>query len=173
MLLRAVIERLIGHEVGNNAHGSNQALPKLSYEIYPHLPDLFCKLLAGGLPTGSAPVSSTLSASATEGVFPILQILQRAPPPESHRAQICQILFELLQTANWHIRDMTARTLVSVLGFNGAVYALSDRFQARCYHQNELHGKFLVLQHAIQEFPQKDINPGKLLYQYYTGKIPV
>lgn len=62
-----------------------------------------------------SPPADLFNDMATEGVFPALQLLQRAQPPAERREQISMAVYQLTSSPQWHIRDKAARTYATLV----------------------------------------------------------
>ncbi|KAJ9639502.1 hypothetical protein H2199_006537 [Coniosporium tulheliwenetii] len=161
MLFRALIDRLLGSGDTQNwtEHDSSKA-SRLSYERYPNLLEIMTRLLRPR-PTEqegkNAEARSTASPSAVaEGVFPVLQILQRAPPPPAQARTIRQLVLGLTRSPHWHVRDMAARTyagLVPPAEHRAIVLALLTN--SSLSSQNMLHGDLLCVRYIVRRVVQK------------------
>lgn len=106
MLFRALLDRLLG---SNDAYDDSETASRsrLSYAAVPNLMEIILKLLS--------PPADSSNAIVTEGVFPALQLLQRAQPPPEKRGQIREAVFRLTSSSQWHIRDKAARTYAALV----------------------------------------------------------
>ncbi|KAF2106936.1 HEAT repeat protein-like protein [Lophiotrema nucula] len=157
MLFKALIERLLGSDEAQDWTERERAkTSRFSYENYPSLVGILTDLLDpnGALKKSMTTIvdsSSPMDLHGAEGVFPALQILRQATPPESHRLEIMSSVSYLLGSPHWHLRDMAARTLVSLKRpeecFNGALGCLSDLDTT----QNMSHGLLLSLKYALRK----------------------
>jgi hypothetical protein len=119
MLLKALLERLLGSDEAQDWKEQNRTKSsRFSYHKYPHLLGILTNLLdpTGPLrksmasPTGNSP----MDLHGAEGVFPALQILRQALPYDPHRNTFAKLVQNLLSSPHWHLRDMAARTFVSL-----------------------------------------------------------
>jgi hypothetical protein len=119
---------------------------RISYSKYPSLPGVLLNLLK------SAGTSITLGmqSAAAEAVFPVLDIIRRAGPPEEHRDQLFSYIEEYLGSRFWHVREIAARTLCSFLLQDGWVDFVRDML-FRCQNDaNRLHGALLAIKFIIE-----------------------
>ncbi|KAF2477596.1 HEAT repeat protein-like protein [Lindgomyces ingoldianus] len=117
MLFKALIERLLGSNEAQEWTEQEQGkTSRFSYINFPNLVDILSNMLNTENASASSeePSSSSSSLHGAEGVFPALQILQQAPPPESHRKSIVELVLRLTSSPHWYLRDMAARTYVSL-----------------------------------------------------------
>jgi hypothetical protein len=107
LLFQSLINYLIGTQSKEKTEagwdGGAKAIP---YEKYPNLGELLLHLLdaAAGSNSGDA------FSDAIETIFPVLDILRRAGPPEEFQEQILTLLLSTIGHKIWHIRDLSART---------------------------------------------------------------
>ena len=112
MLFKALIERLLGSNgVQDWKDLQRTKISRFTYSSYPNLINILSNILDN---QGTAQGTSD-NVQPTEGVFPALQILQQAPPLDSHRVLIQSSVVSLAKSSHWHLRDMAARTLASLL----------------------------------------------------------
>lgn len=120
MLFKALIERLLGSAEAQDWKESERAkTSRFSFDNYPSLINILSDLLDPNGPLKqsieSTPDSSSpLDLHGAEGVFPALQILRQARPPQAHLGPIIESVEKLLASPHWHLRDMAARTIVSL-----------------------------------------------------------
>lgn len=117
MLFKALIERLLGSSEAQDWKDTRfGSLSRFSYDNYPSLINILANILQGktSLQESNNP-QLPIGIQTAEGVFPALQILQQAPPPASHRDVIRSAVFSLSKSSQWHLRDMAARTVASLL----------------------------------------------------------
>ena len=136
MLFRALLDRLLGT---NDSYIDDDMPPqtRTSLAKLPGLTDIILRLL-------SAPVSTDSSDSAiTEGVFPALQLLQRAPAPASRLHEVQNAVFHLLSSPHWHVRDKAARTYAMLVLPESQLVTFAKLMEATVEHQNALHGALL------------------------------
>ncbi|EKG10898.1 Armadillo-like helical [Macrophomina phaseolina MS6] len=151
MLFRALIDRLLGSSTTQNWKETDRLkITRLSYKKYPNLLDIIVQLLTprrqGGL--------SELTNTALEGVFPAFQILQRARPPVERRAEIQGLVFNLTSSSHWHVRDMAARTLATLLSAEERVEWILALLEVQFVKQNALHGILSSVKYLVKEMCQ-------------------
>jgi hypothetical protein len=155
MLFRALIDRLLGYDDLQKSADNSAKLSRMSYEKYPGLLDI----LIGLLKPQERDTVFGVSGIQTEGVFPALQILQRAPPPPSRQQEVGRLILELVRNKNWHVRVMAARTYAVIQDPIQALDEMkmvpdSDGQLYRPASQNELHGNLLVFKHSLPGYLQ-------------------
>ncbi|KAH3938806.1 hypothetical protein HBH70_243090 [Parastagonospora nodorum] len=160
MLFKALIERLLGSSEAQDWKELERArTSRFSYDDYPSLVTILTDLLnpEGPLKQSieSAPASgSPLDLHGAEGVFPALQILRQARPPETHLDVIVASVERLLASPHWHLRDMAARTVVSlrpVHQLHDAIFALLSK---RTESHNVRHGTLLAVKYIVRKLLQ-------------------
>ncbi|ORY10759.1 putative death-receptor fusion protein-domain-containing protein [Clohesyomyces aquaticus] len=119
MLFKALMERLLGSGEAQDWKESEQASSsRFSFVNYPNLAGILSNMLNNGHVSMSTAEpgakGSPLDLHGAEGVFPALQILRQAPPPEAERASIVKSVLRLTGSPHWHLRDMAARTYVGL-----------------------------------------------------------
>lgn len=150
MLFRALIDRLLGYDDLQRSSQQSIKFARISYDKYPGLLDA----MVGLLKPQNQGSHLDLSDLRTEAVFPVLQILQRAPPPLSRQQEISGLIISLARSKNWHVRVMAAKTFVviqepTVALANARMAPHNQRdFDAR-KSQNEVHGNLLILKHSL------------------------
>jgi hypothetical protein len=162
MLFKALIERLLGSDEAQDWKEREMTkTSRFSYHSYPSLVDIIKNLLNPEGPLKESldtPESnSPMDLHGAEGVFPALQILRQAMPPEDYRMQILQSITKLLSSPHWHMRDMAARTITALYRPNElltGVKWLLDNFEES---SNAKHGKLLCIKYcAIRGLQSSD-----------------
>ncbi|KAF2763505.1 hypothetical protein EJ05DRAFT_41398 [Pseudovirgaria hyperparasitica] len=151
MLFRALIDRLLGNDDQGESLVSTK-YSKLSYEKYPGLLDTLLRSLRPKLessPDAGYPQAPATAVIQTEAVFPALQILQRAPPPASYVAEFRKLMFDLICSPSWHIRDMAAKTLARTFDPTELQMTYESIALGAYTSQNDLHGRLLTLKYAV------------------------
>ncbi|GAB7354530.1 hypothetical protein MBLNU459_g4993t2 [Dothideomycetes sp. NU459] len=141
MLFRALLDRLLGT---NDAYdGEETTHSRLSYAAVPNLMEVILSLL-------SSPTESS-NEIVTEGVFPALQLLQRAQPPAEKLQHISKAVFELTSNSQWHIRDKAARTYAALVPRQGRVDEAVRLLGNIASSQNATHGVLLCSMHLLRK----------------------
>jgi hypothetical protein len=157
MLFKALIERLLGSDEAQDWKEQNRTkTSRFSYNKYPHLLGILTNLLdpngplqkSMAAPTGSSP----MDLHGAEGVFPALQILRQAPPHDPHRHTITKLVWHLLSSPHWHLRDMAARTLVSLHLPHEYYDAMKLLAQDLKGPHNKQHGVLLSLKYMLRQY---------------------
>ncbi|KAF1831253.1 hypothetical protein BDW02DRAFT_505741 [Decorospora gaudefroyi] len=155
MLFKALIERLLGSDEAQDWKERDRAkTSRFSYDNYPSLAKILTDLLE---PNGVLQMSSTSEGSGSplnlhgaEGVFPALQILRQARPP-GNISTIRGLVEKLLSSPHWHMRDMAARTYVSLRATNDCYHAVSSILDPTSVSSNERHGRLLVAKYLLKK----------------------
>lgn len=120
---------------------------RLSYGKYPTLPRVLLSLLKSGQKV--AMEGGTQSAAA-EAVFPALDIIRRAGPPEEHRDELYGYISEYLSSPLWHVREVAARTLCSFLLRLDWVARVEKLIEGSRESANRLHGSLLTAKFVLE-----------------------
>lgn len=153
MLFRAVIDRLLGT---NDAYVEDEVATKrrVDFEHHQDLLELVIGLLS------PAPTSTTSGEGArNEGVFPALQLLQRAHMPESKRTEVQVAVFALTASPSWHVRDKAARTYASFVPVETTSVVLEQLLAGPRSDHNALHGSLLCAMYIIRRLSTKILPP--------------
>jgi hypothetical protein len=145
MLFRALIDRLLGSTDSQNWSEDGQIkAPRLSYNDYPSLLDIVFKLLT--------PDTTQLETTETalESVFPALKIVERIPPPQNRREEIRELVFKLCSSSHWHVRDMAARTLSSLVPEKSLIQIVDEFAPTTSLSQNSVHGQILCISYLVK-----------------------
>jgi len=157
MLFKALIERLLGSDEAQDWREQNRTKSsRFSYNKYPHLLGILTNLLdphgplqkSMATPTGGSP----MDLHGAEGVFPALQILRQAPPQRPHRHAITDLVRHLLSSPHWHLRDMAARTLVSLHLPHEYYDAMKLLVQDLEGPHNKQHGILLCSKYMLRQY---------------------
>ncbi|KAF2144155.1 uncharacterized protein K452DRAFT_316890 [Aplosporella prunicola CBS 121167] len=151
MLFRALIDRLLGSGTTQNWKETDRLkVSRLSYKRYPNLLDIIVQLLTPRTESGNVGTQD-LTATALEGVFPALQILQRARPPVDRRSEVQQLVLALTGSTHWHVRDMAARTIAALLGQEERVEWVLALLESEFLGQNGLHGMLSTVKYLVKQ----------------------
>lgn len=153
MLFRAVIDRLLGT---NDAYVEDEVATKRRVD-FEHHQDLL-ELVIGLLSTAPTSMSSGEGAR-NEGVFPALQLLQRAHMPESKRTEVQVAVFALTASPSWHVRDKAARTYASFVPVETTSVVLEQLLAGPKSDHDALHGALLCAMYLIRRLSTKVLPP--------------
>lgn len=165
IFLRSLIDCLFGSEESKAMidAGWDGKANRIQYHRYPNLP----KVLISLLKTGHEMITETPStSSAAESVFPALDIIRRAGPPEVLRDELQVHIAKYLASPVWHVREIAARTLCSCLLHEKWLAAIRVIFQDALSDssrniQNHVHGVLLTLKFVFERLG--DVAPERLL----------
>lgn len=154
MLFRSLIDRMLGTNESADDFFDNTTgnVSRLSYDKHPGLLDLILRLLrssnvlhAGVLPDGS---DSTIPNLTAEAIFPVLDLLRRAPPPARVQLEVFDLVRIALQDDSWHVRDMAARSMAALIPHGDVSKVLQDLTAlAPTIDWNEFHGRLLCIKY--------------------------
>ncbi|CAO2651647.1 Nn.00g042170.m01.CDS01 [Neocucurbitaria sp. VM-36] len=160
MLFKALIERLLGSDEAQDWKEHQRAkTSRFSFDDYPSLLNILSDLLDPNGPLKQSiettpDNNSPLDLHGAEGVFPALQILRQARPPEASLGPIVESVEKLLASPHWHLRDMAARTVVSLQSipelYSAGFLLLGD--VPKCH--NAQHGKLLTVKYMFRKLLQ-------------------
>ncbi|CAK7233882.1 hypothetical protein SCUCBS95973_008746 [Sporothrix curviconia] len=163
LLLRSLIDCLFGtgESKASLESGWDGRTIRISYNKYPTLPGVLLSLLK----TGSAPDAVAFASAsdrghlqiesqqaAAESVFPALDIIRRAGPPESHRTELYDAVVPYLGSHLWHVREMAARTVCSFLVVDADWVAGVQRLlldKVALASANRWHGSLLAVRFVL------------------------
>lgn len=170
LLLRSLMDSIFGTGESKSAleAGWDGKTLRVSYTKYPSLPPILLNLLQSGQ-LAMEPGTLT-SSSATESVFPALDIIRRAGPPESHRDELYKLIVRYLGSQQWHVREIAARTLCSFLLNESWLSSVQRLLQESRGSANRLHGTFLTLKFFLER-TSMDRNEGRLLGQTIVPEL--
>ncbi|KAF1925672.1 uncharacterized protein M421DRAFT_423501 [Didymella exigua CBS 183.55] len=166
MLFKALIERLLGSSEAQDWKEQDRAkTSRFSYDNYPTLLSILSELL-----DPSGPLKQTLEHTSessnpfdlhgAEGVFPALQILRQARPPINELGPIRTSVEKLLASPHWHMRDMAARTVVSLLPSHEMYGAAFKRLGVHHSSANTRHGVLLAVKYMVRKLVNDQLNLG-------------
>ncbi|KAG6364892.1 hypothetical protein INS49_006496 [Diaporthe citri] len=164
LLLRSLMDSLFGtgdSKAAMEAGWDGKTL-RISYTKYPSLPPILLNLLQSGQ-LAMEPGTLT-SSSAAESVFPALDIIRRAGPPESHRNELYSLITRYLGSQQWHVREIAARTLCSFLLSERWLSSVKSLLEESRGSANRLHGTFLTVRFFLER-TSMDRSQGQLLGQ--------
>ncbi|KAK1750774.1 thyroid adenoma-associated protein [Echria macrotheca] len=167
LLLRSLIDCLLGTgeskatiESGWDGHSV-----RISYNKYPTLPGVILGLLQPGVQA-----VDEVSSSAAEAVFPALDIIRRAGPPDEYREELRVCIEGYLGSKIWHVREMAARTLCSFLLQTDWVAELGAMLgSCGAEETNRLHGVLLTARFIIER--KLDLTSGTDLESEALGML--
>jgi len=147
LLFQALINYLIGTQSkGKTEAGWDGGATAISYDTYPGLGELLLQLLEVASGNNSEEV---ISNALVETIFPVLDILRRAGPPDDLRELIVTCLFHTIDHRVWQIRELSAKTLCALIPRENWADTVEKLIKS-CGHsandpagENRRHGNFL------------------------------
>ncbi|ETS85749.1 hypothetical protein PFICI_03774 [Pestalotiopsis fici W106-1] len=148
ILLRSLIDCLFGTSESKvlMEAGWDGRSTRVAWHKYKSLPMLLVSLLK----SGQATTSVSKEIATAESVFPALDIIRRAGPPEEFKDELYGIVAWYLGSHIWHVREIAARTLCSFLlhaDWFGHVKTLLAESQSSA---NKLHGALLTFKFLLE-----------------------
>ncbi|UNI14405.1 hypothetical protein JDV02_001035 [Purpureocillium takamizusanense] len=160
IFLRSLIDCLFGSQESKSMieAGWDGKANRIAYHRYPSLPAVLRNLLKSGHQT-LAQAAATASSTAAESVFPALDIIRRAGPPELLRDEIQVHVAVYLSSPVWHVRELAARTLTSCLLHDKWLQTIRSIFRDAVSsrtgdRQNHIHGVLLALKFVIERLSE-------------------
>lgn len=174
ILLRSLIDCLFGsHESKSMIEaGWDGKANRIAYHRYTTLPNVLLSLLKSGHQMMGP---TAIGSAGAESVFPALDIVRRAGPPDALRNELQVHIAAYLASPVWHVREMAARTLCSCLLHEGWLSALKSlllkalngqSFSA----QNEVHGVLLVMKFVFDRL--SEVAPERLNRKCASSSTP-
>ncbi|KAL8420035.1 hypothetical protein RB594_002984 [Gaeumannomyces avenae] len=160
LLLRSVIDCLLGNSDSKALleSGWDGRTIRISYVKYPTLPTI----LIGLLQSGQGAHDTESQRRAAESVFPALDIIRRAGPPDSHRDQLYVCVSEYLASHLWHVREIAARTLSSFLVSMDWLTEIQGLLEKSQNSANRLHGTLLTIKFLMEKSSEVAADDHKL-----------
>lgn len=168
ILLRSLIDCLFGSHESKAAMeaGWDGKANRIAYHRYTTLPSCLLNLLK----EGHRMMAPTTSSAGAESVFPALDIIRRAGPPELLRDELQIHVAKYLASPVWHVREIAARTLSSCLLHDKWLDAVkqlaSEALLAQDGNaQNHVHGVLLTIKCLVEKLRDVKVD-------YLHGKMP-
>ncbi|CAK7270737.1 hypothetical protein SEPCBS57363_004254 [Sporothrix epigloea] len=162
LFLRSLIDCLFGtgESKASLESGWDGRTIRISYNKYPTLPSVLLSLLrTDATPDDAASASDRghlqirSQQAAAESVFPALDIIRRAGPPESHYTELYNAVVSYLGSHLWHVREMAARTVCSFLVVNSKWAAAIQRLfldKFALSSSNRWHGLLMTVRFVLE-----------------------
>lgn len=167
ILLRSLLDTLFGSQESKSMieAGWDGKANRIPYYRYPTLPSVLLNLLKSGHQMMSPTAMDTAGA---ESVFPSLDIVRRAGPPDLLREELQIHIAKYLASPVWHVREMAARALCSCLLHGGWLQAIKGLLQDSLQDQtrnasNHVHGVLLALKFVFDRLSEVSLD-------HLTGK---
>lgn len=156
MLLKALLTRLGGGAVSTPDDGGSicRRFSRLVYEKYPILSDLilklFCKRSALKNSLTFTPITSD-DSQAIHMTYPAMEIIERFGVPKAEQGPVKNLLFRLLDSHIWHLREKAAKILASFTDEREIIRKIQEVAGNVPISQNPLHGLFLCWKFMNQQ----------------------
>ncbi|KAH7041120.1 putative death-receptor fusion protein-domain-containing protein [Microdochium trichocladiopsis] len=152
ILLRSLIDCLLGT---NESKASIEAgwagkTTRIPYHKFAQLPAVLVNLLQMGQQAEGVLIGS----QSAESVFPALDIIRRAGPPEAARDELYELISWYLGSRIWHVREIAARTLCSFLLQPGWSEDVQDLVLKSTSSANKLHGALMTLRFLLERLSE-------------------
>ncbi|GAB1320463.1 hypothetical protein MFIFM68171_10673 [Madurella fahalii] len=177
LLLRSLIDSLLGTGESKSSieSGWDGHSVRISYNKYPTLPGVILGLLR----SADATLDNMAHSAAAEAVFPALDIIRRAGPPEEHRDELRKHIEGYLGSRIWHVREIAARTLCSFLLQEDWATEIGRLLVEANNSTNRLHGTLLTSRFVIERKAdlgidlKSDLESVKLLLAQLAQKLAI
>ncbi|KAI1735552.1 putative death-receptor fusion protein-domain-containing protein [Xylaria scruposa] len=152
LLLRSLIDSLFGTNESKLAMeaGWDGRTVRISYHKFEALPSLLVNLLEVGKNSSGI----TMGTQTAEAVFPALDIIRRAGPPEGYLQTLYDIISWYLGSHIWHVREIAARTLCSLLLTSAWTQSIELLIAGVGESSNKLHGALLTIRFLLERLLQ-------------------
>ncbi|KAI0971132.1 putative death-receptor fusion protein-domain-containing protein [Xylaria arbuscula] len=152
LLLRSLIDNLFGTNENKLAMeaGWDGRTVRISYHKFKALPSLLVNLLELGKKSSGAAIGT----QTAEAVFPALDIIRRAGPPEGYLEKLYDIISWYLGSHIWHVREIAARTLCSLLLTPNWLQSIAVLLTSPGQTSNKLHGALFTLRFLLERLVQ-------------------
>ncbi|KAI1128044.1 putative death-receptor fusion protein-domain-containing protein [Nemania abortiva] len=152
LLLRSLIDNLFGTNESKSAmeSGWDGRTVRIAYHRFEALPSLLVNLLELGKKSSGI----TIGTQTAEAVFPALDIIRRAGPPEGHIEKLYDIVSWYLGSRIWHVREIAARTLCSLLLTPTWLRSIKLLVSSPDQNSNKLHGALLTIRFLLERLLQ-------------------
>ncbi|KAH8198105.1 hypothetical protein TruAng_007726 [Truncatella angustata] len=166
ILLRSLIDTLFGTSESKTSMeaGWDGRTTRLAWHKYDSLPLLLVNLLKSGQTTQD--VSKGMVRA--ESVFPALDIIRRAGPPQEFKSELYGVVAWYLGSPIWHVREIAARTLCSFLLQADWLGRIRTLLQKSYSSANKIHGALLTLKFLLERL--LEAMPDKL-FSYYPDVL--
>lgn len=174
ILLRSLIDCLFGSHQSKATMeaGWDGKANRIAYHRYSSLPTTLLHLLKSG---HQMMASIAASSAAAESVFPALDIIRRAGPPEVLRDELQIHIAKYLASPVWHVREIAARTLCSCLlhaqWLDSITSLAAESVRSQIGNvQNHVHGVLLALKYTIDRLTE--VMPEQLQRKMHHTSAP-
>lgn len=140
---------------------------KLAYDKFPALSALLLKLLHFETSIDREEIRPQIGA--VESVFPALDIIRRAGPPELNRNEIFAQACKHLASKVWHVREIAARTVCTLLIHDDWLQAIKTLLSSCGQSTNYTHGVLMAVRFFLER--QMTLDLKVLLGKYSLAVI--
>lgn len=168
ILLRSLIDSLFGTSESKAVAeaGWDGRSVRLSYEKYSALPEILLNLLRVDTESLSF---KTPTIGTVESVFPALDIIRRAGPPEMRRDEIYHCVLSHLGSNVWHVRDIASRTIATLLLHNNWLADALELLESCTNSLNRQHGTLLSLKYVLER--HLDLDSVNIISKFYPSGL--
>ncbi|KAK8081772.1 hypothetical protein PG996_000553, partial [Apiospora saccharicola] len=159
ILLRSLIDCLFGTNESKTSMeaGWDGRTTRIAWHKYKDLPAVIVNLLELGQPSITSQQGVVVTA---ESVFPALDIIRRAGPPEEFKVTLFDLVASYLNSRFWHVREIAARTLCSFLLKPNWIQPVRDLLSESHSSANRVHGTLLTFKFLLERL--RDVMPEQL-----------
>ncbi|KHJ32931.1 putative heat repeat protein [Erysiphe necator] len=169
ILLRSLIDHLIGTSSKNDEFetGWDGTSTKIQYEKYRALPHILMQLLR-------SEDQDLYNQNQNHTVLPALSIIQRAGIPHKYLDEFKKILFNLLGSKQWHLREQGARMIMALQDQGTELETIQELIKnpgmtTNCGHGSILTAKLIMLEH-VDMFKHELVKFNHIYCQIFTQK---
>lgn len=130
---------------------------RVAWHKYKSLPLLLVTLLK----SGQSSTNGSKEMTRAESVFPALDIIRRAGPPQEFKDELFGVVAWYLGSHIWHVREIAARTLCSFLLQEDWFERIRSLLAETHSSANRLHGALLTFKSLLERL--LDAMPEQLL----------
>ncbi|PVH78131.1 hypothetical protein DL98DRAFT_258029 [Cadophora sp. DSE1049] len=138
LLIRSLFDLIFGTNTEKAVveRGWDGRSTMIQYSRYPALVDLITQLL---------------KMDTDDALFPAMDVLRRAGPPQDHRQYIESLVLQQLGNNNWQVRRIAADCLCSFLTERDLVKAVLVFLESKASGSNDRHGQLLVVRGILSQ----------------------
>lgn len=141
---------------------------RIAWHKYKDLPAVIVNLLKLGQPSITSQQGVVVTA---ESVFPALDIIRRAGPPEEFKDTLFDLVASYLNSRFWHVREIAARTLCSFLLKPNWIQPVRDLLSESHSSANRSHGTLLTFKFLLERL--RDVMPEQLYRKFSPSQNSV
>ncbi|CAD6505358.1 BgTH12-00849 [Blumeria graminis f. sp. triticale] len=146
ILLRSLIDNLMGTSDSKSTSetGWDGKSTKIQYEKYPTLSRMLLQLLQNERNAMNEGISYDPAA------LPAIGIIRRAGPPPELREHLYDLLFEILKSKVWHLREQAARAISTIQERTTELETVKTLLNYSRDSSNEQHGSILAAKFIVE-----------------------